>query len=140
MISEGLMNKLSVMGLCDDSRKVKPGDLFFSIPADDYVQFARNAIAAGAVAVVGEVPAPEGLASKWIQVADVKQVKGTGQIADTHLLLLYYAPRLFFILIAIHPVFMRIGLVTLNHTFEDLLILRDKEGCPRHHVMTDLIC
>ena len=75
MISEGLMNKLSVMGLCDDSRKVKPGDLFFSIPADDYVQFARNAIAAGAVAVVGEVPAPEGLASKWIQVADVKAAR-----------------------------------------------------------------
>ena len=32
MISEGLMEKLSVTGLCDDSRRVKPGNLFFSIP------------------------------------------------------------------------------------------------------------
>ena len=36
MISEGLMEKLSVTGLCDDSRRVKPGNLFFSIPADGY--------------------------------------------------------------------------------------------------------
>lgn len=72
MISEGLMQKLSVTGLCDDSRKVKPGNLFFSIPAEGFEMFARNAVAAGAVAVVGETPAPEGLASKWIQVSDVK--------------------------------------------------------------------
>ena len=26
MISEGLMEKLSVTGLCDDSRRVKPGN------------------------------------------------------------------------------------------------------------------
>ncbi len=31
MISEGLMEKLSVTGLCDDSRRVKPGNLFFSM-------------------------------------------------------------------------------------------------------------
>jgi UDP-N-acetylmuramoyl-L-alanyl-D-glutamate--2,6-diaminopimelate ligase len=75
MISEGLMKNLSVMGLCDDSRRVKPGDLFFSIPAEGFDEFAKNAVAAGAVAVVGEVPAPEGLASKWIQVADVKAAR-----------------------------------------------------------------
>lgn len=72
MISEGLLNKLSVTGLCDDSRRVKPGNLFFSIPAAGYEEFARSAVAAGAAAVVGETPAPEGLTSKWIQVADVK--------------------------------------------------------------------
>lgn len=75
MISEGLMQKLAVTGLCDDSRRVKPGNLFFSIPSDGYEDFAKNAIAAGAVAVVGEVPAPEGLASKWIQVADVRAAR-----------------------------------------------------------------
>lgn len=75
MISEGLMKNLSVMGLCDDSRRVKPGDLFFSIPAEGFDEFAKNAVAVGAVAVVGEVPAPEGLASKWIQVADVKAAR-----------------------------------------------------------------
>ena len=75
MISEGLMKNLSVMGLCDDSRRVKPGDLFFSIPAEGFDEFAKNAVAAGAVAVVGEVPAPAGLASKWIKVADVKAAR-----------------------------------------------------------------
>ena len=75
MISDALMQKLSVMGLCDDSRRVKPGDLFFSMPADGYEMFAQNAVASGAVAVVGETPAPEGLASKWIQVADVKAAR-----------------------------------------------------------------
>ncbi|MCQ2054486.1 MAG: UDP-N-acetylmuramoyl-L-alanyl-D-glutamate--2,6-diaminopimelate ligase [Fibrobacter sp.] len=75
MISEGLMQKLSVTGLCDDSRRVKPGNLFFSIPAAGYEEYARNAVAAGAVAVVGEEPAPEGLTAKWIQVADVRAAR-----------------------------------------------------------------
>ncbi len=75
MISEGLMQKLSVTGLCDDSRRVKPGNLFFSIPTEGYEAFARSAIAAGAVAVVGETMAPEGLTSKWIQVSDVKEAR-----------------------------------------------------------------
>ena len=75
MISEGLMEKLSVTGLCDDSRRVKPGNLFFSVPTEGYEAFARSAIAAGAVAVVGETIAPEGLTSKWIQVPDVKAAR-----------------------------------------------------------------
>ena len=32
MISEALMQNLSVKGLCDDSRRVKAQDLFFSMP------------------------------------------------------------------------------------------------------------
>jgi len=75
MISEGLLEKLSVTGLCDDSRKVKPGDLFFSMPTEGFETFAQNALAAGAVAVVGETPAPAGLTSRWIQVADVKAAR-----------------------------------------------------------------
>ena len=75
MISEGLMRNLDVKGLCDDSRRVKAQDLFFSMPAEGYEEFARNAVASGAVAVVSEQAAPEGLASKWIQVADVKAAR-----------------------------------------------------------------
>ena len=58
MISESLLEKLSVTGLCDDSRKVKPGNLFFSLPTEGYELFAQNALAAGAVAVVGETGRP----------------------------------------------------------------------------------
>ena len=36
MLSEALMQNLSVRGLCDDSRRVKEGDLFFSFPVADY--------------------------------------------------------------------------------------------------------
>ena len=75
MISEGLMRNLDVKGLCDDSRRVKAQDLFFSMPAEGYEEFARNAVASGAVAVVSEQAAPEGIASKWIQVADVKAAR-----------------------------------------------------------------
>ena len=75
MISEALMQNLSVKGLCDDSRRVKAQDLFFSMPADGYEEFARSALASGAVAVVSEQAAPEGLASKWIQVSDVKEAR-----------------------------------------------------------------
>ena len=79
MISETLMQKLNVQGLCDDSRRVKAKDLFFSMPGaisiDKSDEFARSAVAAGAVAVVSENVAPEGLTSKWIQVADVKAAR-----------------------------------------------------------------
>ena len=75
MISEGLMQNLAVKGLCDDSRRVKAQDLFFSLPADGFEEFARNALAAGAVAVVSEQAAPEGLASRWIQVSDVRAAR-----------------------------------------------------------------
>lgn len=75
MISEMLMQKLNVCGLCDDSRRVRANDLFFSMPGEKSDEFARSAIAAGAVAVVGESVAPEGLTSKWIQVADVKAAR-----------------------------------------------------------------
>lgn len=75
MLSEALMKNLNVQGLCDDSRRVKANDLFFSIPAVGADEFARNAIAAGAVAVVAETIAPEGLTSKWIQVSDVRAAR-----------------------------------------------------------------
>lgn len=75
MLSKALLQNLSVRGLCDDSRRVKAGDLFFSFPVDGYESFARDAIAHGAVAVVGETVAPEGLTSKWIQVKDIRTAR-----------------------------------------------------------------
>lgn len=75
MLSETLMKNLNVRGLCDDSRRVKAFDLFFSLPTEGYETFARNAIAAGAVAVVSDKVAPQGLTSKWIQVSDVKAAR-----------------------------------------------------------------
>lgn len=75
MLSEALMQNLSVGGLCDDSRRVKAHDLFFSFPVEGYETFARDAVAKGAVAVVAETAAPEGMASKWIQVKDVRAAR-----------------------------------------------------------------
>lgn len=75
MFSDALLQNLSVRGLCDDSRRVKDGDLFFSFPVDGYENFARDAVAKGAVAVVAETAAPEGMASKWIQVKDVREAR-----------------------------------------------------------------
>lgn len=75
MLSKALLQNLSVLGLCDDSRRVKSGDLFFSFPVDGYESFARDAIAHGAVAVVGETASPEGMTSKWIQVKDVRAAR-----------------------------------------------------------------
>lgn len=75
MISEALLKNLSVTGLCDDSRGVKAGDLFFAFPVGEYEVFARTAIDKGAVAVVSEVPSPLGLEAKWIQVKSVRDAR-----------------------------------------------------------------
>lgn len=55
---------LIISGLANDSRRVKPGDLFFAVPgfAVDGRKFVPEAISMGAVAVVSETPI-EGLAS-----------------------------------------------------------------------------
>ncbi|MGE5672857.1 MAG: UDP-N-acetylmuramoyl-L-alanyl-D-glutamate--2,6-diaminopimelate ligase [Mycobacterium leprae] len=56
---------VDVTGVVSDSRQVKPGDIFVSIPGTqvDGHQFIAQAIASGAVAVVAERPftAPEGI-------------------------------------------------------------------------------
>jgi UDP-N-acetylmuramoyl-L-alanyl-D-glutamate--2,6-diaminopimelate ligase len=51
---------LDIEGLAADSRKVKPGFLFFSIAGAkaDGAHFAKQAVAAGAVAVAAEQPPP----------------------------------------------------------------------------------
>jgi UDP-N-acetylmuramoyl-L-alanyl-D-glutamate--2,6-diaminopimelate ligase len=59
-----------VGGLAYDSRRVQPGDLFFAFPGSraDGRQFAQDALARGAAAVVSESPAPPELAARWLQV------------------------------------------------------------------------
>jgi UDP-N-acetylmuramoyl-L-alanyl-D-glutamate--2,6-diaminopimelate ligase len=53
--------ELAIKGLAVDSRVVKPGDVFFALPGakTDGSRFIEQALAAGAVAVVGE-QAPQG--------------------------------------------------------------------------------
>jgi len=59
-----------VAGLDYDSRRVQPGFLFFAFPGSraDGREFAADALARGAVAVVSESPAPPGFAAPWIAV------------------------------------------------------------------------
>ncbi len=58
-----------------DSRRVSPQSLFFAFPGSkaDGRQFAGDALAHGALAVICESPAPPGLAGRWIQVAHGRQ-------------------------------------------------------------------
>jgi UDP-N-acetylmuramoyl-L-alanyl-D-glutamate--2,6-diaminopimelate ligase len=65
------LSPVDVDGLDYDSRRVKPGYLFFAFPGShaDGRQFAQAALDAGAVAVASESAPPEGLSERWIQVA-----------------------------------------------------------------------
>ncbi|MGO4711290.1 UDP-N-acetylmuramoyl-L-alanyl-D-glutamate--2,6-diaminopimelate ligase [Bradyrhizobium sp. 2TAF24] len=67
---------LAVTGLAVDSRTVKPGDLFFALAGarTDGARFVAEAAASGAVAVVGEQPAPLDGAVPYIQVAQARRV------------------------------------------------------------------
>jgi len=58
-----------------DSRRVSAQSLFFAFPGSkaDGRQFAADAVARGALAVVSESPAPPELADRWIQVAHGRQ-------------------------------------------------------------------
>src|SRR5437867_10521787 len=64
-----------VQGLEYDSRRVEPGWVFFAFPGSkaDGRQFAADALARGAVAVVSESPAHPDFAGRWIQVAHGRQ-------------------------------------------------------------------
>jgi UDP-N-acetylmuramoyl-L-alanyl-D-glutamate--2,6-diaminopimelate ligase len=78
----GLVNVLAedlartrVTGLEYDSRKVEPGFLFFAFPGAraDGRLFAQAAIDRGAIAVVSELPPPEGFRGSWIEVRHGRQ-------------------------------------------------------------------
>ena len=74
-----------VQDLRHDSRAIRPGDLFFALPGSktDGNRHTRQAVAAGAVAVVSELeppPAPVSLPAAWIQVSDA--ALAMGRMAD----------------------------------------------------------
>ena len=64
-----------VRGLEYDSRKVEPGYVFFAFPGArvDGREFAAQAVAKGAIAVVSELPQPEGFDRPWIRVEHGRQ-------------------------------------------------------------------
>ncbi len=64
---------VEVKGLCYDSRRVRPGDVFFALAGTraDGRAFARQAATAGAVAVIGEDQAIEGATT--VAVADPRR-------------------------------------------------------------------
>ncbi len=63
--------RTDIQGLEYDSRRVKPGFLFFAFPGSkvDGRAFAAQAAAKGAIATVSELAAPEDWNGPWIQVA-----------------------------------------------------------------------
>ena len=65
----------TVAGIAYDSRKVQRDFLFFAFAGAnaDGRQFAMEAMARGACAVVSEQAAPDGFAGHWIQVAHARQ-------------------------------------------------------------------
>jgi UDP-N-acetylmuramoyl-L-alanyl-D-glutamate--2,6-diaminopimelate ligase len=66
-------------GLAYDSRKVKPGFVFFAFAGAkaDGRLFAAQAVAQGAVAVVSEAPAPPDFDGLWLRVAHGRQALAT---------------------------------------------------------------
>jgi UDP-N-acetylmuramoyl-L-alanyl-D-glutamate--2,6-diaminopimelate ligase len=64
----------AVAGLTADSRAVAPGFIFFALAGvkADGMAFAAKALAAGAVAVVGDRAPPEDVAGSYLRVADAR--------------------------------------------------------------------
>jgi UDP-N-acetylmuramoyl-L-alanyl-D-glutamate--2,6-diaminopimelate ligase len=69
----GALGDMPVSHLTSDSRAVQPGGVFVAIKGTgrDGRDFAAGALAAGAVAVIGEGEAPAGV-SAWVQVANAR--------------------------------------------------------------------
>jgi UDP-N-acetylmuramoyl-L-alanyl-D-glutamate--2,6-diaminopimelate ligase len=65
----------AVAGVVHDSRAVSRGAIFVAIPGRraDGAHFAGEAIARGAVAVVAETAAPDGVSVPWLETTDARQ-------------------------------------------------------------------
>jgi len=65
----------TIEGLEYDSRRAGKGFVYFAFPGSrvDGREFARDAVARGAVAVASESPAPPELAGQWVQVEHGRQ-------------------------------------------------------------------
>jgi UDP-N-acetylmuramoyl-L-alanyl-D-glutamate--2,6-diaminopimelate ligase len=74
-------SSVEVRGLAYDSRQVGPGYVFFAFPGAkaDGREFARAAVDKGAVAIVSELPRPDGFTADvpWIQVPHGRQALAT---------------------------------------------------------------
>lgn len=79
--TDALPDDLVVSGVCDDSRRAKPGDLFIARPGakDDGSKYAADALARGAVAVVTKTLL-SGLSVPQIVVGDASIA--TAKLAD----------------------------------------------------------
>jgi UDP-N-acetylmuramoyl-L-alanyl-D-glutamate--2,6-diaminopimelate ligase len=64
-----------IQGLDYDSRRIEKGYLFFAFPGSrvDGREFAEQALARGAVGIVSELAAPEGISAPWLQVDHGRQ-------------------------------------------------------------------
>ena len=71
----GADQETEVSSLAYDSRRVKPGCVFFAIQGEktDGHRFIAEALERGAVAVASEREAPEGLRARWVQVRKVRR-------------------------------------------------------------------
>ncbi len=69
---------LEVAGVCHDSRRVEPGDLFVAVPGElfDGREFAADAVARGAAAVVAHGAAPDEFPVPWLDVDDPRALLG----------------------------------------------------------------
>jgi len=72
-------NALDLRGIEYDSRRIHAGDIFVAFAGKnaDGRHFAVAAIERGAVAVLSELPAPEGFAAPWIEVTHARQAMST---------------------------------------------------------------
>ena len=66
---------VEIGGLAYDSRRVRPGDLFFAFPGAhaDGRAFAKDALERGAAAVVSDAQAPGEFAGRWLEVGHGRQ-------------------------------------------------------------------
>ncbi len=71
----GAQADAEISALAYDSRRVKPGTLFFAIHGEkaDGHNFISNALEQGAVAIVSERPAPADLATRWVRVPRIRR-------------------------------------------------------------------
>jgi UDP-N-acetylmuramoyl-L-alanyl-D-glutamate--2,6-diaminopimelate ligase len=66
---------VEIRGIAEDSRAVRPGDLFVALPGTrtDGHEFAREAAERGAAAIVAEEPVPTGLEIPCLRVDDARR-------------------------------------------------------------------
>ena len=77
-------------------------------------------------------------AAQQIQMSDVEEVEGSGQIADNHASVVVEASGVFLVLIAMETIFVRVGMITLQYRLERFLVLRDESCVPVEKVSENL--